>query len=424
MKKPVAILAVLAILLTLLPRCTNTPQRQLKKMGYEMSPQAFLQSVEKGDASAVSLFLESKMPPDTRSEEGLTALMIAADAGHVEVIKALVKGKADIDATSSKDGFTALHLAASQGDLETCRLLIDAGASLGLSSNDGTTPLMIAVKSSYDVVELFLERGAPVNSQNQLGETALMMTTRNDYYELAQLLIDNGADLNLESLQGRTALDYCAPDSSVGQLLSVLGAQWGPKRQQLDALRHAAKSGNVEKARWYIQQGVDPNTPLYYNSVLSLAIDNLDRAMILMLLEEGASVEGDAHVSVTPLMSAVAINNTEVAALLLDRGADVNRTTSYGAAMNVAHQVDMAEFLINRGASIESKDDDGYTPLMKACSKGQIDMVRFLVSKGANVNAQATLLFSSSPLAVSPLVLAERNGHTEVADMLRTAGAK
>ena len=61
---------------------------------------------------------------------------------------------------------------------------------------------------------------------------------------------------------------------------------------------------------------------------------------------------------------------------------------------------------------------------MKACSKGQIDMVRFLVSKGANVNAQATLLFSSSPLAVSPLVLAERNGHTEVADMLRTAGAK
>jgi len=80
MKKLVAILAIMAILTSLLPVCTNSPEKQLKQMGYERSPQGFLQSVQKGDTEAVSLFLAANVSPDTRNEAGLTALLATIGA--------------------------------------------------------------------------------------------------------------------------------------------------------------------------------------------------------------------------------------------------------------------------------------------------------------------------------------------------------
>lgn len=427
MNRTLVLLVIVAVLVSLLIGCANSQEKQLRELGYRLSSQEFLRSVQNGDSDSVSLFLATKMSPDTRDELGLTALMIAVDAGHVDVVKTLISGKADINATSTKDGFTALHLAASQADLETCRLLLDAGASLGLGSNDGTTPLMVAVKGSYDVVSLLLERGAPINSQNKLGETALMMTARNErngYYEIAQLLIDNGADLNLESLQGQTALEYSPPESAVRELLWNLGARGSALARQYQALRDAVQAGDVEKARMYIHQGLDPDI----KGTLSLAVRNTDREMIFMLLDEGACIDGHASIDTTPLMTAIDHELIEMAELLLEKGVDINRTTEWGAAIHVAamhNRVSMAEFLMSRGANIESKDPYGHTPLMIAAQYGCLDAVRFLISAGANVNARTVWNTSlKGPHEVSPLTIAESYGHKEVAEILRAAGAK
>jgi hypothetical protein len=59
---------------------------------------------------------------------GVTALMLAAHGGHVECVKLLLNGSADVDAIDDS-GFTALMRAVQKGRVECVRLLVGAGAS-------------------------------------------------------------------------------------------------------------------------------------------------------------------------------------------------------------------------------------------------------------------------------------------------------
>ena len=48
--------------------------------------------------------------------------------------------------------------------------------------------------------------------------------------------------------------------------------------------------------------------------------------------------------------------------------------------------LDLVKRLIERGASINAKDESSTTPLYLAVDRGQKDVVLFLIQKGANVN--------------------------------------
>ena len=60
---------------------------------------------------------------------GETALMRAAEKGHLETLKYLTEAGADIH-TRNNDGQTAVLLAAGHGHLETVKWLTDAGADI------------------------------------------------------------------------------------------------------------------------------------------------------------------------------------------------------------------------------------------------------------------------------------------------------
>ena len=50
--------------------------------------------------------------------------------------------------------------------------------------------------------------------------------------------------------------------------------------------------------------------------------------------------------------------------------------------------LEIVQYLIEKGASIEAKDEDQKTPLHIASIWGQTDVVKYLVSKGANKNGE------------------------------------
>ena len=41
-----------------------------------------------------------------------------------------------------------------------------------------------------------------------------------------------------------------------------------------------------------------------------------------------------------------------------------------------------------QGANIESKTNDGYTPLHLACFDGYLDIIQYLISQGANIESK------------------------------------
>lgn len=105
-------------------------------------------------------------------------------------------------------------------DVEGARRLLDKGANPNIQNDDGTTPLLYAlrlnanseiVEPNYEMVELLLKYDADPNIQNDDGKTPLLyILHRNANYELVELLLEYGADPNIQDDFGTTPLHRVA----------------------------------------------------------------------------------------------------------------------------------------------------------------------------------------------------------------------
>ena len=100
-------------------------------------------------------------------------------------------------------------------------MLLEAGADPALTTDDGTTPLMVAAglgrytndknlrrgelkASAEKAVRLLLAAGSDINARNEADFTALHGAALRGSHEVIQILVDHGADLNARDFRGRT----------------------------------------------------------------------------------------------------------------------------------------------------------------------------------------------------------------------------
>jgi len=74
-----------------------------------------------------------------RQQQGFSALLLACQEGHADVVKVLLERGADVAATVGL-GFTALHLAAMRDRREVTRALLNAGAALDSRADEDLPP--------------------------------------------------------------------------------------------------------------------------------------------------------------------------------------------------------------------------------------------------------------------------------------------
>jgi ankyrin repeat protein len=87
----------------------------------------------KGHSDAVAQLIEAGVDLESQSNQRCTALMYAARGGHLEVVKALLRAKADPDVHRSYDmADTPLIIAARGGYFEIVRELVAAGADVSI----------------------------------------------------------------------------------------------------------------------------------------------------------------------------------------------------------------------------------------------------------------------------------------------------
>lgn len=147
-----------------------------------------------GDALAVQRMVEQGACVEAVATDGTSALMTAAAAGHLEVVRVLLMHNAKVNATNEA-GDTPLHFAATQ--------------------------------QAPEVIVLLLENGAAVNARNKLGITPLMLAAAAGSDRLVQQLLIAGADTNLVDAQGNNAAAHAckAQDAVVREvILKLLGA--------------------------------------------------------------------------------------------------------------------------------------------------------------------------------------------------------
>jgi ankyrin repeat protein len=124
-----------------------------------------------------------------------------------------------------------------------------------------------------------------------------------------------------------------------------------------------------------------------------------------------------------PLHFAAFAGNTDVAKLLLDRGADINRranTKFRNTPLQVAllsGQEQMAELLVSRGADVRIEQAEGFTALHEAAQLGNEKVVKLLLEAGADPSAR-------SKDGRTPLGIARKGGHDTIARLLESHGAR
>jgi ankyrin repeat protein len=111
-----------------------------------------MDSIWEGAIKHVRELLEQGIGVDSRNRHAQTALMLAAHAGQLEVVEALVAHRASLN-TTAKYGLSALMLAIIAGHCDIAQLLAEAGTDLSLR---GSGAPGFAGNTAYD---LALERG-------------------------------------------------------------------------------------------------------------------------------------------------------------------------------------------------------------------------------------------------------------------------
>src|SRR5499427_8478844 len=246
-------------------------------------------------------------------------------------------------------------------------------------------------------------------------------------------LLDGGLDPNAATKSGgTTALMMAAPDAEKMKLLIDRGANVNARSEtKYTALMVATQYGTHSTAavRLLLAHGADAGQsqgkPLFNADPLFLAAYGGNAEVLPDLLKAGASLNGEMTLIGTSnsdaISGAVRHGYVDVAETLVKLGAPVDRTDARITPLVKAvlgDQVEMATFLIAKGADVNHVDGNGMTPLLYAASIdfGTPAMIDMLLKAGARTDMK-------TKQGETALDLARRYHHTHLIPSLERVAA-
>lgn len=147
-------------------------------MGFFHNKKTFLKAAKTGDLDEIQHCLAYCVPDkfdiDVQDATGATALLIAAQEGKTEISLALIRRGAKADAHNA-DYVYPLHYAAFNGDLDVIKALVGAKADIDavIRTNNRTALHWAVEKEMGSVIEFLVKAGARTDISDKSGRTAL-----------------------------------------------------------------------------------------------------------------------------------------------------------------------------------------------------------------------------------------------------------
>jgi len=303
----------------------------------------------------------------------LLPIQQAARAGDVEKVRALIKQGADVNAVEA-DGSTALHHAANRGDVAVVEALLGGGAKATVANRYGITPLSLAASSgSVQVIERLLKAGADPNGTTAGGETALMTAARTGDAAVLKALLTAGAKVDArEPRRGQTALMWAAAAGNAEGMKVLIegGADVRARSNEVDFKRTMRNGDGPTGA------GASQPASIQF-SPLAFAVRGGSLPAVNLLLDSGADANEKLPDGLNMVILAIINAHWELAARLVDRGADPNAAEAGWTAL---HQVARS-----RSLTVGHVPHPTQTGQMSS-----LDLAKKLIAKGANINARMT----------------------------------
>ncbi|XP_048242544.1 uncharacterized protein LOC124119618 isoform X2 [Haliotis rufescens] len=371
---------------------------------------------------------------DRRTKGEKTLLMIAAEAGQLDVFNVLLQEGADVSATD-KDRYNCLHYSCKSGSKDIVNVIIEKFQHLINDRNrEGNTPVMVCTESGQvEILKFLVSHKADLTPQNVFNvneiacindhvsvveylltcehitidmqggwsrQTAVMMAAEGGRYDVYNLLVLEGADLSLTDAYIRDCLMLACRGGNVSivkHLLSLktfnINRRFGFWNQT--AVTLAAERGHYDVYNLLVLEGAD------------LSLTGRNNRDCLMFACKGGNVSIVKHLlslktfdinrrwrsrKQTAVMLAAEGGHYDVYNLLVLEGADLSLTDSFnmdclifackgGNVSIVKHLLSLKTFDINRRWGSRKQ-----TAVMMAAERGQYDVYNLLVLEGADVS--------------------------------------
>ncbi|KAK1404603.1 MSP domain-containing protein [Heracleum sosnowskyi] len=284
--------------------------------------------------------------------------------------------------SADADGRTLLHLAISQHRPDLVQLLLEFEPDVEVPSGSGSTPLEAAAALGETlIVELLLAHRANVERSEPSSWGSIHFAAGGGHLEILKLLLLKNANINALTKDGNSALHIAVEERR----------------------RDCARELLTNDARTDIRNSNDGDTPLHIAAALG------DDHMIKLLLQKGANKDIRNKVGKTAYdVAAEHGHNRLYDALRL------------GESLSIAAwkgEVRTMQRLLENGASLNGRDQQGWTALHRASFKGHLDAVRMLIQKGIDINAKDVDGYTALHCAVE-------SGQVEVIELLVKKGAE
>ena len=343
--------------------------------------------IQTGDSDKLREIIESGAVSDINMHQnhgfGSTILMVACEGGFIECARVLLHHNADINYISY-DG-SVLKSACLSRDSNMLEFIVKHGAVL----NDS---ILLDLFSSGEIVrntEIATKLVGYIQNVNleEHRETSLVKVCSTGNTVVLQLLLDRGA---LFDRQRSHALELAARNGHVAVikiLLGIVANDLPPYKGAIkDALDAAARYNYIEVAKCIIEFGTDLDS-LNHALVRTVLRNRLEIAALL--LESGANLNTVMpNYASSSWMLACQSTYPHIVQLFLDRGADPNAVGGRGeSALHAAlPHYDTVMILLRSGADPNiAHAATGDTALMKAALDLNVDLVRLLLEHGADV---------------------------------------
>ncbi len=257
------------------------------------------------------------------------------------------------------------------GNYELVKEIVVKHPELANFTNEEGTPIFVNVVKSNrkELMELFLSLGADPNGKDKIGNRALCYVMTFNNIETVKLLLDNGAQINYKVAELEDS-DGCYNDGIGPPLLLAVN-----------------RNKNVDMAKLLISRGADINVKdCHGRTAIFYAVDYNYTELAHILLDMGAEVNIRDCDGKTPIFN---VRNPELAKSLVIKGADVNvrdcvNDTAFSYAVRYG-RYDIARFLIEKGAEVNTTNKLGMTPLHYVCN---FRLAQYLLDHGLDVNAK------------------------------------
>ena len=350
-----------------LPGYTKRALGKIDGLSYAERSTPVIEAARQNHTTIIRYLVRNGADIEATTQQGSSALQVAAFSGQMKAVEVLVDLGADIE---KKDDAkcSALYMASWQNHADVVKWLLDKDADSDSFISTGFTPLHIAAKNGYlEPIQLLLEAGAKIERRDEKGFTALAYAAEWGRVTAIKLLIDHGTKIDVQTDAGNTALMLAIQENVTDELVEMV---------QL-LLKHGANVNHQNRVG---------STPLMKAAGLS----NKDAATIVQhLLEEDPDLGLRDNEERTALMRAFRGGSNKTRELLL--GKDVNLETKDrlgDTALTIAAgyaDPSAVKLLLECGVDIEVRDRFGFTPLIKAAKCGFDESVKLLLDKGAEV---------------------------------------